>query len=814
MSALQPLPGSALRWRCDPASLSFETTRDVTPIPGVVGQDTALDALRFGIEFHAPGQNIFIRGLAGTGRMTMVRRLLEEMRPACPVKKDRVFVHHFAEPDRPRLISLPAGTAHRFRRRVVELAEFVRDGLMSAVDSDPVKAQRESLDDMLREQLRSVTEPFEQELRENELALVNVQVGPAAHTLLAPLIDGKAVSPDQLEAMRAAGQITDEDFAGYEAKAESFQKKLADVSDKLRAIRRRHTDSVHSVVEGTVRAILWDMAHPITKEFDDDSVREFLSEVIEDVAESLGHERRSDPLEAYGVNVVLEHEPGDDCPIVIENTPTMMNLLGIVDREWGPQGPGRSDYRMIRAGSLLQADGGYLVLEAREVLREPGAWKVLMRTLRTRQLEIVPTEHQWPGMVASLKPEPIPVSIKVILLGDRGLYYVLDENDPDFSELFKVLVDFDTEIDRDPSGPALYAGVVARICADEKLPPFDRTGVAALAEHGARVVARAGKLTARFGRVADIAREAAYLSQHDVTAATVTGGHVEEAIERGKRRADLPSRRFRSMLANGTLQVQTQGEVAGQINGLAVISAGPLKYGFPARITASIGAGSAGIIDIESRAQLSGAIHTKGFNILNGLLRNLLNTDHPLAFSASIAFEQSYGGIDGDSASGAEICCLLSALTDVPIRQSLAMTGAIDQKGHIQAIGGVNEKIEGYFDTCNDFGLTGSQGVIIPHSNAGDLMLRQDVVDACDRGEFHVWAVRRVHEALEILTGVPAGELDEFGEYDSDTLLGHAVQQAGEYWLKSSARPTFDLVTDDDEEEDEEAAPASDEQTE
>ncbi|MDH3592047.1 MAG: AAA family ATPase, partial [Planctomycetota bacterium] len=496
----------------------------------------------------------------------------------------------------------------------------------------------------------------------------------------------------------------------------------------------------------------------------------------------------------YGVNVVLEHEPGQDCPIVIDNTPTMVSLLGIVDREWGPQGPGRSDYRMIRAGSLLQADGGYLVLEARELLREPGAWKVLVRTLRTGKLEIVPTEYQWPGMVASLKPEPIPVSIKVILLGDRGMYYLLDEHDPDFSQLFKVLVDFDTEIDREPDGPMLYARVLARIARDEKLPPFDRTGVAALAEHGARIAARRRKLSALFSRVADIAREAAFLARQDVTTPSVNSGHVEHAVDRGKKRADLPSRRFRQYLADGTIHVLTNGSVAGQINGLAVIAAGPLKYGFPARITASIGAGSAGVIDIESLAQLSGAIHTKGFNILNGLLRNLLNTDHPLAFSASVAFEQSYGGIDGDSASGAEICCLLSALTDVPIKQGLAMTGAIDQLGAIQAIGGVNEKVEGFYDICKEFGLTGDQGVIIPHSNAGDLMLRHDVVEACETGKFHIWAVHRVHEALELLTGMAAGELNEDGEYEEGTLLDLAVERAAEYWLKSSARPTFEIT--------------------
>jgi ATP-dependent Lon protease len=554
------------------------------------------------------------------------------------------------------------------------------------------------------------------------------------------------------------------------------------------------------VLEGTARTILGEIAQQILKEFPGEDVRIFLSEVVDHVAENaLTGKSEDDPIDLYGVNVLIEHDPDPACPIVVENTPTLANLLGSVDREWGPRGAVRSDYRMIRTGSLLRADGGYLILDVREVLTEPGAWRVLLRTLRTGVLEIVPPEMTWLIMAPSLKPEPIPVSVKVILIGDSMLYYLLDRHDPDFAQLFKVLADFDSVIDREPEGVRQYAGVMARIAEEENLRPFSREAVAALAEHGARIASHGGKLTARFGRVADIAREASFLAK-EAEAGRVEAAHVEEAVLRTKRRADLPSRRFRELMANGTIQVQTSGEVVGQINGLAVISAGPLTYGFPARITASIGAGSAGLVDIEAQAQLSGAIHTKGFNILGGLLRCLLQTDHPLAFSASLAFEQSYGGIDGDSASGAEICCLLSALTNIPIRQSIAMTGAIDQKGHIQAIGGVNEKIEGFFDTCKDIGLTGDQGVIIPASNANELMLRDDVIEACRAGKFHVWAVSRVHEALEILTGVAAGERDEDGEYPEDSLLGIAVAKAAEYWVRSAARPVFRSITGEDEE--------------
>lgn len=444
------------------------------------------------------------------------------------------------------------------------------------------------------------------------------------------------------------------------------------------------------------------------------------------------------------------------------------------------------DYRGIRAGAILNADEGYLILDVKDVLEEPGAWRALMRVLRTERLEIVPRELNWMRQTAFVFPEPIDIRVRVILIGDLNTYYMLDSYDSDFSELFKVLADFDDEIHRDENSIRLYAHVLASLCKSESLPPFHRSAVAAITEHGARIAARAHKLTARFGRIADIAGEAAFLSDGK----TVTADHVHQAIRRTKSRASLPSRRFWEMVENRSIIVRTTGEVVGQINGLAVIRSGPLTYGFPARITASIGPGSAGIINIEGASHMSGAIHTKGFHILGGLLRKLLPTKHPMAFSASLAFEQSYGGIDGDSASGAEIVCLLSALTNIPIRQNLAMTGAIDQLGHLEAVGGTNEKIEGFFDACNYFGLTGDQGVIIPAANAKDLMLRNDVVQACSEGQFHIYAVDNVHDAIELMTGVTAGTIDSSGHYPEGSLLATAHQRAEEFWRLTLANPS------------------------
>jgi len=803
---IEPLPCTALRWSCDPTTLKFKTTADVEPVAGVIGQDSAVDALRFGLECHAPGQNVFVRGLSGTGRMTLVKRLLRQIEPKCASKHDRCYVHNFKEQDRPRLLTLPAGRARAFRRRVQELAEFIRDELGTVLAADPLKSHRESLEKRTNEEISSLTDPFEKELKEASLALVPLQVGPVVHMQIFPVVNGKPVPPDEFEQLREQGKVTDAQQTAYEERSEDFHRRLGELTGKIREIRRRYHRAVHAVVEETARAVLGDLARDILTDFPGEDVRLFLSQVVDDVAERrLTGQSEDDPLHTYGVNILIEHNDNDACPVVVENIPTLSNLLGTIDREWGPKGAARSDYSMIRAGSLLQADGGYLIMEARDVLMEPGAWRVLLRTLKHRLLEIVPAEMSWPVLPASLKPEPIPIAVKVILLGDSELFYLLDAYEPDFASLFKVLADFHPEIARGPAGVGQYAGVLARIAGEEGLLPFDRSAVAALAEHGARIAARRGKLTARFSRVADLAREAAFLAKEN-GAERVAAADVAEAIRRTKARAELPSVRFREFLADGTIKVQTKGEVAGQINGLAVIHAGPLTYGFPARITASVGAGTAGIMNIEGQAQLSGAIHTKGFHILGGCLRTLLHAEHPLAFSASLAFEQSYGGIDGDSASCAEICCLLSALTGIPIRQGVAITGAIDQRGNVEAIGGVNEKIEGFYDTCHDLGLTGTQGVVIPKSNAGDLMLRPDVVEACGKGKFHVWSVERVEQGIELLTGVSAGVADDEGEYPDGTVLGVAREKAREYWLKAIYRPEIELSSDDDEEATDETA--------
>lgn len=779
------LPSEQLRWCCRPELVPGDTTDTIEPIPEVIGQGTAVEALRFGLATNAPGQHIFVRGLTGTGRMTLLRGLLKDIRPSCTRALDRIYVTNFQRLDRPRLLTLPAGEGAALCQALHELADFIRDDLKPALVGDPLRSRRIALEKRHREQTEDIVKPFDNDLRAAGLAVVTVEEDNAAgRSAIFPLVNDEPMAPEEYAELHRKGQISEEGFAEYQKLMEDFRERFAKITSQVQEVRRNFQQALHALVETEIRTILYDPIARITTRFSNSAVQAHLQAIVDNLIGTrlADLEAGTDFSRLYRANLILERHAADACPIVVEHTPTLANLLGAVDRELVGDDLMIADHLTIRSGAILQADGGYLVLDARDILSEPGAWKMLSRTLRTGRLEIVPSETQIPWAAGyTLKPEPIDIALKVVLLGDSETFYLLDAHDHDFPNLFKVLADFDSFIPRGQDAINQYAGVFARIVQEEGLPAFTRNAIALLVEHGARIADRAGKITTKFGRLIDLAWEAAFICRN-ARDELVSSDHVRQAIAQTRARADLPSRRFREYIADGTIRIQSNGTACGQINGLAVLQSGPLTYGFPSRITATIGPGTAGVINIEREASLSGSIHTKGFYILGGLLRTLLQTDHPLAFSASIAFEQSYGGIDGDSASGAEMCCLLSALTRKPIRQDLAMTGAIDQRGNILAIGGATAKIEGFFDVCTEAGLTGTQGVIIPKANAGDLMLREDVVAVCARGDFHIYALETIQEALELLTGMPAGLIDAAGAYPEGTLLHLAKDRARRYW--------------------------------
>jgi ATP-dependent Lon protease len=514
-------------------------------------------------------------------------------------------------------------------------------------------------------------------------------------------------------------------------------------------------------------------------------VAAYLAEIVEEILENRFGRRPAspgDPTALYSVNVVLCHdETRSERPIVVEDEPTPAKLLGTLA---GESGSGLDEHARIRPGALVQASGGYLVLDAARLIGTRGSWDALVATIRSGRAEVMMPERS----AASLRPEPVPVKLRVILVGDRNDYAVLDGKGEEFAHHFKVLADLDCDMDRDAAGFRVYAASVARLGRVEGLRPFDRPALAQLIDHGARIAGRGGKITARLGRIADVAREADFVAAGR-GASRVRARDVKQAVQRTKARASLDARRFLEFVRERAIRIDVHGAVVGQINGLSVIHAGPITYGFPARITASVGAGSEGVLDVESRAELSGSIHTKGFQIFQGLLRRMLETDHPLAFTASLASEQTYGRVDGDSSSAAQLCCLLSALARAPIRQGLAATGSIDQLGHVQAVGALDEKIEGFFDVCRLLGFDDTQGVVIPAANTNDLMLREDVVDACARGRFHVYTVDTIYELLSVLTGMPATPPRADGTYAPDSLLARAVAGSRELWEETARLP-------------------------
>ncbi|MEZ6005635.1 MAG: ATP-binding protein [Planctomycetota bacterium] len=774
-----------LRLQVDPSVFPFETTADIEPQLGVDFQDDAIEALTFGLQVHAPGQNVYVRGLSGTGRLELVRRIIGQIQPLCPIAKDRCYVFNFEQPDRPRLVSLQRGKGRAFARRVEQLSQYIQKELVPALSSDEIRARAKALEGELRKKIDSAS--FEAELEGAGLAMVPIRNGEEVGTAIVPLFEGKPVPPEAYENLRKEGKVSEEEANRLREALAGFRERFNKFNQDAARHQADHQERMRALFEGEARRLVHSQLLAIGKDFQGKDVVRFLNDILEDVINSLQGlgAGEVDFTQRYRVNVLVCHDH-EGCPVVVENTPTLRNLLGNIDRAVLPGGHVVSDHMMIQGGSLLRAEGGFLILNVQDLLSEPGAWKMLVRTLRTGMLEIVPHDLGILGGGAILSPEPIDLNVKVVLIGDARLYYLLDGGDPDFGDLFKVLVDFDPELELRQETLEYYAGVLAGLTARENLPPFTRDGVAALCEHGARIAGRNDRLTTKFARLNDLAREAAYINQHkDLKHPATTGDHVRQAIENTRRRAGRPSRQFRENIASRTVRIDTQGSAVGQVNGLAVMGAGPLTFGFPARITASVGPGSRGMVDIERESALSGSIHTKGFHILEGMLRHFFRTRHPLAFTASIAFEQSYGGVDGDSASGAEACCTLSALTGIPLRQNLAMTGAIDQFGNIQPIGGASEKIEGFFYACEDLGLTGDQGVILPAANLRNLVLRREVVEACRQGRFHVYAVDHISEALELFTGVPAGTADDEGQYPDGTLFAKAMDMLHEYWYRS-----------------------------
>jgi predicted ATP-dependent protease len=779
MSSPRPLPPEALYRRCDPATLPFETTAELEDVPGIIGQARAEEAVRFAIGIRRYGYNLYALGTSGMGKHGFVRAILERRAAAERAPDDWVYVHNFGDPRRPRALRLPAGRAPALSEDLSRLVDELRAAIPALFESDDYKTRRRLVEGPFQEQGEKTFNAIEEKARSRGVAIVRAAAGFA----FAPLRDGEVIEPDQFQ------KLPDAEQERYRADMTSVQQELAAAlaalprqqqrqREELRRLDRLVTSSATRHLIDTLRA-RWADVPAVLEHLADverdvvDNAEDFLP-VPEGGASAVkalfgGGRAAKAPARRHHVNVLVTRPPASGAPVVYEDHPTLPILLGRVEHV-AELGNLVTDFTLIQPGALHRANGGYLIVDARRLLHQPLAWDELKRALRSRVLRI-----ESPGQLlslttaASLEPEPIPLDAKVVLLGERNLYYALSQLDPEFPELFKVAADFEEEIERDAEGEKLYARLLATFARRERLRPLGRAAAARAIEHASRCAADSAKLQVHAETVADLLREADHVAG-EKGAAVVGEDHVQAALDAQVRRVSRVQERSQQVIQRGIVMIETRGSAVGQVNGLTVSQLGTHAFGRPARITARIRLGGGSVVDIEKEVALGGPIHSKGVLILQGFLGQRFASERPLSLAASLVFEQSYAGVEGDSASCGELVALLSALAEAPVLQGRAVTGSVNQHGQVQAIGGVNEKIEGFFDVCRNAGLTGEQGVLIPAANVAHLMLRADVVKAAEAGQFHVWPVATVDDALELLTGVPAGAKDASGEWPEGSL--------------------------------------------
>jgi len=780
------LSADELRWRLDPASLPFQTTEDVEVCKEIIGQPRALNAIRVGLEIESLGYNIFVTGLAGTGRTTTIKSLLEEIDRKKQIPDDLCYVNNFKNPDMPRILSLPAGKGSALKKDVKQLIESLQKSIPQVFESDSYREKKKETVESLRGKQKELLKNLEERVKAEGFTLIQIQFGPYIKHDVVPLVEGKPVSMEQLEDLVRQEKYSPKDFAQLKEKYSALVGKLETAFKKGREIERKVSEALKNLDREVILPLIDESILIIKERYPYPKVSEYLDEVKESFLEDLDRFRAKeeekpsplaglvpiphvDPFLEYQVNLIVDNKETKGAPVIIENSPNYKNLFGSVERVLDRSGLWRTDFSRIKAGSLLRANGGYLLLNARDALLELGVWSALKRTLKTRKVEIQAYDPFYMLTTSALKPEPIEVNLKVVMIGDDYLYHLLYNFEEDFKKIFKIKADFDTVMENNKKNTTRYTSFISMICQHDKLKPFDRTGVAAVVEHGVRLAGNKKKLSTEFNKVVDIIREANYWAVKD-NSPYVKEEHVDKAIEQKIYRLNMIEDKIQELIKEGVIMIDITGEKLGQVNGLSILNLGDYSFGRPSKITAETSLGRTGVINIEREADLSGKTHNKGVLILSGYLRGKYAQEKPLSMSTSICFEQSYSGVDGDSASSTEVYAILSSLSGFPLRQDIAVTGSVNQKGEIQPIGGANQKIEGFFDICRAEELTGKQGVMIPHLNINDLMLRKDVVKAVREGKFHIYPVNTIDQGIEILTGVKAGEKKEDGTYEEETI--------------------------------------------
>jgi lon-related putative ATP-dependent protease len=771
------VPVKQLRRECNPRALKFKTTRDVPPLQGTVGQDRAVHAMEFGLNIRADGYHVYVSGPTGTGRSTELKTQVMRAAAERPPGRDWCYVFNVSDPARPKALSLPAGAGHRLGHAIDDLVEAVRKEVPKAFESDEYAQRRDQINREVQAQRERFFEALEKEARERQLS---VNATPMGITTV-PIVDGKAITKEQYEA------LPDEQKREQQARTTELDSIIAQMAPQLRRLDRGVSELLVALDKQVMTAIAAPMVEELKRDFTaHDDVIEYLDALVEDMVDRINDFRAQEQqqpafpglpnlqqqptFERYKVNVIVRNDGAATAPVVFEESPSYYHMFGRMDYR-SSFGSMVTDHTMIKPGALHRANGGFLVVDALDVLRQPLVWETLKRALRTKQVRLENIGEQFSIIpTATLTPEPIPLDVKVALIGTNRTFRVLEMVDEEFEKLFKAKADFTIDVDRDDHQIDLYTRFISKQVQELGMRPFDRMAVARVIEHSSRLVSDQKKLTLRMIDVVNVLVEADYWAC-DEDSEHVTAEHVEKAIERKVYRSNLIEERLREFIQSGALKVDVEGRVIGQVNGLSVHNLGDYAFGRPSRITARVSLGRGQVVNLERETQRSGPAHSKAFLILNGYLNGKFAHRQPLSFSASIAFEQLYDEVDGDSASSTELYVLLSAITDVPLKQNLAVTGSVNQLGEIQAVGGVNEKIEGFYAVCKERGLTGDQGVLIPRDNLRNLMLKREVVDAVRDGNFHIYAVSTVEEGIELLTDTPAGKLQKNDKYPEGTLF-------------------------------------------
>lgn len=784
MSTHFSLSPQQLHHPCDPDQFTFQTSDDLADLSEIIGQVRAMDAVRFGTGIRHEGYNLFVLGPAGMGKRSMVRQFLEEKASGENKSADWCYINNFSQPHKPQALRLPSGRGEELKRSMEQLVDYLRSTIPSLFESDDYHAKAAAIQDEFNKRQEQAFDELHEEAEKQNVALLRT---PDGFTLV-PIRNGEVIPPVEYE------KLPDEEKQRIEAAIAVLQERLEKILRQIPQWRRERHERIKQVNREITQSAAGNFLDELRHVYADlPAILQYFDMVQKDVVENFDAFLKPEESSAIGgmtivthqsfhryrVNVLVGNSMQPGAPIVSEDNPTYGNLIGRIEHV-SRFGELVTDFTLIKAGALHRANGGYLLLDVRKVLTQPFAWEGLKRAMQSREIHIESLGQIY-GLIStmSLEPEPIPLNVKIVLFGDRLFYYLLQEFDPEFGELFKVAVDFEEYIERNADAHLLYARLIATLSRKESLLPFDRGAVARVIEHAARLAGDKEKLSTHMRSVADLLHEADYWARE--AGLTVVGAvDVQRSIDTQIRRHDRLRDQMYEAILRDTLIIATQGEVTGQINGLSVIELGSFAFALPTRITATTRLGEGDLVNIEREVKLSGAIHSKGVLILSSFLAARYARNQPLALAASLVFEQSYGLVEGDSASLAELCALLSNLAHAPISQALAVTGSVNQFGQVQAIGAVNEKIEGFFDICSARGLSGEQGVLIPASNVKHLMLRRDVVEAAEAGKFRIYSVENVDQAIAILTGLEAGEENSDGKYPKGSINHRVVERLAE----------------------------------